>query len=130
MNNISIVGRITRDLELATTTSGIKTLKFNVAVKSEFKAADGSKLTDFFTCVAWRETAETISKYFKKGQAIGIIGTMNSRAYEYKGENRLVWELNVKSFDFVSSNEENAEKKPNKAKNEDLIPIEDDDCPF
>ena len=81
MNNISIVGRVTKDVETQTTNSGIDYARFNVAVQSE-RMLDGERQADFFVCVAWRDTAKNIAKYFKKGYPIGIIGSMNSRSYE------------------------------------------------
>ena len=139
MNNISIVGRVTKDIETETTNSGIEYARFNVAVPSEFRTADGEKKADFFTCIAWRETAKNIAKYFKKGYPIGIVGSMNSRTYEKTdGTNQLIWELNVKTFSFVGgSNDEKEETKTTtKSKKAtstpaELTPIdEDDDLPF
>ena len=138
MNNISIVGRVTKDVETETTNSGIEYARFNVAVQSEFRTADGEKKADFFTCIAWRETAKNIAKYFKKGYPIGIVGSMNSRTYEKTdGTNQLIWELNVKTFSFVGgSNDEKEENKPatksKKSKSQsELTPIDpNDDLPF
>lgn len=139
MNNISIVGRLTKDVEIETTNSGVEYARFNVAVKSEFKTADGERKTDFFTCIAWRETAKNIAKYFKKGYPIGVIGSMNSRTYEKTdGTSQLIWEINVKTFSFVGgSNDEKEEiEQSTKSKNSNsqpeltLIDIEDDDLPF
>jgi single-strand DNA-binding protein len=143
MNNISIVGRITKDVETETTTSGIEYARFNVAVQSEYRTADGEKKADFFPCVAWRETANNIAKYFKKGYPIGIVGSMNSRTYEKTdGTNQLIWEINVKTFSFVGgSNDEEKENKLTKTKTKtkkatsipaELTPFDpdDDDLPF
>lgn len=139
MNNISIVGRITKDIELQTTSSGIEFTRFNVAVQSEFKTEDGERKADFFTCIAWRENAKNIAKYFKKGSPIGIMGSMNSRYYEKEdGSTQNIWELNVKNFSFVgSSSEESEEKQTTKSKKSksqpELTPIDDiddDNLPF
>lgn len=137
MNNISIVGRVTKDVNTETTNSGIEYARFNVAVPSAFRTADGEKQVDFFTCIAWRETAKNIAKYFKKGYPIGIVGSMNSRTYEKTdGTKQLIWELNVKTFSFVGgSNDEEETKTTTKSKKPKsqpaLIPIdEDDDLPF
>ena len=139
MNNISIVGRVTKDVELQQTNSGIDFARFNVAVQSEFKTADGERKVDFFTCIAWRETAKNIAKYFKKGNFIGVIGSMNSRSYEREdGTQQQIWELNVKNFSFAGSNEEmkeNEQKQTKKATSSqpELTPIDpddDDNLPF
>ena len=126
MNNISIVGRLTKDVELSKTPTGIEYARFNVAVTSEFKTEDGEKKADFFPCIAWRENAKNISKYFKKGYPIGIIGSMNSRTYQKEdGSNQNIWELNVKNFSFVGSNDDKKAKDTS-----DLEPIDDDNLPF
>lgn len=138
MNNISIVGRITKDVEIQTTNSGIDYARFNVAVTSEMKTADGERQADFFICVAWRETAKNIAKYFKKGYPIGITGSMNSRSYEKEdGSKQTVWELNVKNFYFVGSSSEEPKETKSTAKTKqatqssmELEPIDDDDLPF
>ena len=138
MNNISIVGRVTKDITTQTTASGTDYARFNVAVQSEIKTADGERGVDFFSCVAWRETAKNVAKYFKKGYPIGLTGAMNSRSYEKEdGSKQLVWELNVKNFYFVgSSSEESQETKSTKTKKEsqtsmELEPLDDDDgLPF
>ena len=136
MNNISIVGRLTKDVELSTTASGIEFARFNVAVASEFKGADGEKQADFFICIAWRETAKNIVKFFKKGYPIGLMGSMNSRSYKKEdGSKQLVWELNVKNFSFVgSSNDENEKPETNKGSEKSkketqmqITPVDEDD---
>lgn len=143
MNNISIVGRITKDIEVTTTTTGVKYARFNVAVQSEIKTADGERQADFFICVAWRENAENIAKYFKKGSPIGIVGSMNSRNYEKSdGTKQTVWEINVKNFSFVggADPESNPDEKKSKSKSTskkaeqqtlDMEELDDDDgLPF
>lgn len=134
MNNISILGRITKDVELTHTPNGVPLCRFNVAVPSELKTSDGEKQADFFICIAWRDIAEKIVKYFKKGYPIGIVGAMNSRVYQKEdGSNQTIWELNVKGFSFVSSND-SPEKSKEKGKSaEALTPLDDDesgDLPF
>ena len=128
MNNISIVGRITKDIELAQTNTGIKLCRFNVAVPSEFKDTNGEKKVDFFSCVAWKEIAERIVKYFKKGNPIGLVGSMNNREYKKQdGTLQNIWELNIKSFSFVCGQSEIANENKQKPKE---TGDEYDDCPF
>ena len=92
MNNISLVGRLTADPELKQTQSGISVTSFSIAVDRP-----GSKdTTDFLPCVAWRQTAEFVCKYFRKGQRIGLIGKLTSRKYEDKNGNpRTAYELSL-----------------------------------
>lgn len=135
MNNIAIVGRLTKDVETGTTNSGIEYARFNVAVQSEFKTADGERKADFFPCIAWRDTANNIAKYFKKGNPIGVVGSINSRTYERAdGTNQVIWEINVKNFSFVgSSSEETSKTKTEVQTSMKLEPLDEDtevDLPF
>ena len=133
MNNISILGRVTKDIEIITTNSGITLIRFNVAVKKDYQTGDGERDVNFFSCVAWRSLAENIAKYFKKGSMIGLTGSMDSRTYEKDGKDQLVWELNVKSFSFgggIGEEEPEKPKKEIKGKQVEMVPISDDDLPF
>ena len=137
MNNVSISGRVVKDIELSKTANGTTLIRFNVAVPSELKDENGDRKADFFICIAWRENAESIAKYFKKGSPIELYGSMNSRSYRTKeGTTSTIWELNVKGWGFGNqSKDENQETKTNKSKKEsqaELTPIDedDDDLPF
>lgn len=113
MNKIILVGRLTKDPEIQATSNGTSLLRFNVACKSKLKDEEGRQNVDFFVCVAWREKAELIHKYCKKGSMLQISGSMGSRNYEKQdGTRQTIWEINVEDVEFLSSiNEESAEKK-------------------
>ena len=87
MNNITILGRITKELELKETESGTKYTRFSIAVNRRFKNEDGEYETDFFNVVAWRGTAEFITNYFGKGKRIGIVGRLQTGKYTDKDGN-------------------------------------------
>ena len=128
MNSIVILGRLTRDIEVSTTSNGVKLARFTVAVPSEIKSSGGERQTDFFVCVAWRDAAENIAKNFKKGEPICLVGSMNCRSYQNDGKKQNIWEFNVKSFAFVPNR---YEKRKEGSDNEEVTPIEDDDnLPF
>ena len=102
LNNVIIMGRITQDLELRQTPNGASTLSFNVAVDRNYSGKDGQRQTDFITCVAWRQQAEFISKYFAKGRMIAIVGNLRSRTYDDKnGTKHYVTEVYVDSASFT-----------------------------
>ncbi len=117
MNNISITGNITHDLELKTTPDGILVCTFTVAVKRP-----GAKdKTDFLNCVAWRQKAEFITRYFAKGQKIEIIGILTTRKWEDKnGNKRTAYEIMVNDAAFGEG------KKKDDLLSKDVIP--DFDC--
>jgi single-strand DNA-binding protein len=81
INNVVLVGRLTRDAELRYTGSGIAVASFTVAVERPYTNAQGEKETDFINCVAWRKTAEIISNFTRKGSLVGVTGRMQTRNY-------------------------------------------------
>ena len=82
MNNVSLVGRLTKDIELKYTGSQTAVATGTLAVNRQFKNANGERETDFINIVAWRKTAETIANYTSKGSQIGITGRIQTRSYE------------------------------------------------
>lgn len=102
LNRVILMGRITQDLELKTTQSGIAVLTFNLAVERNFVKQGEERQSDFITCVAWRQQAEFISRYFSKGRMIAIEGNLRSRTYEDKnGTKHYVTEVYVDSVSFT-----------------------------
>lgn len=129
MNNVSIVGNITRDIELNSTASGIATSRFSIAVNRR-PDANGERKADFFNCVAWRKTAEFLAKYCKKGSRVAITGHLVSGSYEKDGHTVYTVEIVVDNVDLMSSSQAKSGSEKN---NEmpDLEPLPDDeDIPF
>lgn len=88
------MGRLTADPELKQTANGIPVLSFSIAVDRSFAARGTERQTDFINIVAWRQTAEFVSKYFSKGQMIALEGCIQTRPYEDKnGNNRIAFEV-------------------------------------
>lgn len=111
LNYSVLLGRITNDLEIKQTQSGTACLTFTVAVDRSFKNANGEYDTDFITCVAWKERAEFIGRYFGKGKMIAVEGQLRSRTYEDKnGTKHYVTELYVDNASFTGekSQEQNS----------------------
>ena len=105
MNVVCLVGRLTADPELRQTPNGTNVCSFSVAVNRAFAHANGERQADFINCVAWRQTAEFISRYFRKGQNIGLNGTIQTRSYQDKdtGKNRTAFEVVINNAYFVES---------------------------
>jgi single-strand DNA-binding protein len=101
MNNVSLIGRITSELEVKQTTTGKSVLNFCVAVNKD------RDTTYFIDCVAWNNTATNIARYLKKGSQIGISGMLTTRTSEYNGQKRKYTEVMVNAFDFIGSKAEN-----------------------
>ena len=133
MNRIVLTGRITKDLELKTTNNGTAVLSFSVAVNRRFKNADGKYDADFFNCVAWRQTAEFVSKYFIKGNMIALEGSLQNRSYQAQdGSKHTVTEIMVENAEFCGSNKDvKPEEKPKaEAKTADGFTEYNDELPF
>ncbi|MGE4483955.1 MAG: single-stranded DNA-binding protein [Oscillospiraceae bacterium] len=79
LNHITLMGRLTRDPELRRTQTGTPVASFSLAVDRDFGAKDGDKQTDFIDIVAWRSTAEFVSKYFAKGRMAVVSGRLQIR---------------------------------------------------
>lgn len=104
LNHISIMGRLTRDPELKRTQSGVAVANFTLAVDRDFKSGNGEKETDFIDVVAWRSTAEFVSKYFAKGSAAIAAGRLQIRSYTDKdGNKRKAAEVVADSVYFADS---------------------------
>ena len=89
LNHIAIMGRLTRDPELRSTGSGLAVASFTVAVDRDFgKNENGEKETDFIDCVAWRNTAEFVSKYASKGRMVAVSGRLQIRSWTDKDGNK------------------------------------------
>lgn len=80
LNKVILAGRLTSDVELKQTTTGVSVCSFTLAINRKF-SANGQQQTDFIQCQAWRQTAEFISKYFKKGSALCISGSIQVRSW-------------------------------------------------
>ena len=83
MNKVILIGNLTRDPELSETNSGVPLCRFSIAVNRNYgSSADGERKTDFFNVVAWRGLAETVARYAKKGNKVGVVGSIELRNYE------------------------------------------------
>ena len=108
LNNIVVMGRLTKDPELRTTQNQTAVASFTLACER-----DREKVADFVDCVAWRHTAEFVSKYFRKGQAAVVVGRLQSRKWEDRdGNKRTAWEVVVESIYFAEKKELPSYEKP------------------
>lgn len=143
MNICALTGRFTTDPELKTTANGISVTSFCLAVDRKYQPSGEEKKTDFIDCVAWRNTADLICKYFSKGSMIGIEGEIQTRNYTDKnGNNRKATEIVVSNVTFCGSksgNNNSGEIEPDplptladQLNNMDFNEVDasDDDLPF
>lgn len=133
MNIIAIKGRLVRDPEIRQTQSGVSVTTITVAVDRSYSAS-GEKQTDFFDCVFWRQGADFVSKYFKKGKEIIVTGEMQSRKWQDKdGNNRISWEIQNARAEFCGGRVDSgtANTAVSTSNESDFAVIENpDDVPF
>lgn len=104
INNLTLVGRVTRDVELKYTPSNQAVATFTLAVNRNFKNANGECETDFINVVIWRQSAENFAKWAKKGALIGITGRIQTRNYEnQQGQRVYVTEVIAENFQMLES---------------------------
>ena len=104
LNKVLLQARLGNDPELKTSSNGTSVVTLNVAVKRDFKNKNGENETDWLTVVIWRQTAEMVAKYFKKGDQILIEGSIQTRKYTDKdGNNRTAFEIVANNVHFVES---------------------------
>ena len=140
LNKIIIMGRLTRDPELRRTGSGTAVTSFSLACDRDFKSQSGDKETDFIDVVAWKNTAEFVSKYFSKGRMAAVEGRLQIRDWTDKvGNKRTTAEVVADNVYFADS--KRSESNDNQKENfnalsgrlsDDFVPIseEDGEIPF
>lgn len=105
LNNVSLVGRLTKDAELKYTPSNQALATFTLAVNRNFKSQNGEREADFINCVIWRQQAENLANWAKKGALIGIVGRIQTRNYEnQQGQRVYVTEVVAESFQLLEFN--------------------------
>lgn len=110
-NKVVLIGNITADLELKSTTSGVSVCTFNIAVNRRY-SKDGNNEVDFITVQTWRQQAEFVSKYFKKGKPILVCGQLQTRTWtDSQGNKRYATEVVADEVSFVGNNESATETK-------------------
>ncbi|MDR0028410.1 single-stranded DNA-binding protein [Enterococcus faecalis] len=151
INNMTLVGRLTKDPDLRYTQSGTAVGQFTLAVNRNFTNQQGDREADFINCVIWRKAAESFANYARKGTLIGLTGRIQTRNYDnQQGQRVYVTEIVVENFQLLESKEVNDQRRSSKpdqatfdkqatekpdpldpfSKDVSPIDISDDDLPF
>lgn len=134
MNQITIMGKLTRDPEVKNTSTQKAFATFTVAVPRGYKDQSGSRPVDFINCVSWEKQAGFVSHYFGKGDDILVTGELQSRSYEdSNGNKRTVHEVLVHTMEFCGRHKNNANEAPSvplEVPVEVSEPLDDADLPF
>ncbi|WP_341784458.1 single-stranded DNA-binding protein [Lactococcus formosensis subsp. formosensis] len=137
INNVVLVGRIVRESELRYTPQNTAVATFTLAVNRRFKNAKGEREADFINCVIWRQPAENLANWAKKGALVGITGSIQVRNYENKeGQRVYVTEVLADNFQMLESSSNKTEKGKTKSQQDkdpfagEPMEVSDDDLPF
>ena len=104
LNKVILGGRIANDVELKQTQTGVPVCSFSIAVNRRFAGKEAAQQTDFFNVTAWRATAEFVSKYFKKGSSICVVGSLQNRSWtDQQGQKRYATDILADEVQFVDS---------------------------
>ena len=144
INNVVLVGRMTREAELRYTPSNIAVATFTLAVNRDYKSENGEREADFINVVLWRQAAENLANWTKKGSLVGVTGRIQTRNYDnQQGQRVYVTEVVAERFQLLESKGDNQQGQaqqqnaaPNFARNNNQqgatnpLDISDDDLPF
>ena len=112
INNVTLVGRLTKDVDLRYTSSGTAVGQFILAVNRNFTNQNGDREADFINCVIWRKAAESLANYARKGTLIGLTGRIQTRNYEnQQGQRVSVTEVVIENFQLLESKEVNEQRR-------------------
>lgn len=137
INNVVLVGRLVRDPELRYTPNNQAVATFSLAVNRNFKGQNGEREADFINCVIWRQQAENLANWAKKGALIGITGRIQTRSYEnQQGRRVYVTEVVANNFQLLEFNKQNDQNQTQSHSQQDFarqaepFVIDDDSLPF
>ena len=137
LNSVCLVGRLTKDPELRYTPNNQAVATFSLAVNRPFKNQNGDREADFINCVIWRQQAENLANWAKKGALIGITGRIQTRNYEnQQGQRVYITEVVADNFQLLEFNKQNNQgqsqgnSQPDFSRQAEPMDISDDDLPF
>lgn len=137
INQTTLVGRLTNEVKLRYTPSNVAVATFTLAVNRTFKNEKGEREADFINCVMWRQQAENLANWAKKGALIGITGRIHTRSYDnQQGQRVYVTEVVAETFQLLESKGQGNQQRqpqleaPDFSRNTNPIDISSDDLPF
>lgn len=128
-NTVILIGRITKDLELRTIQNGTNVLKLNLAIPRSYKNSQGEYDTDFINCTLYRQLADRTAEYCRKGDMVGIKGTIQTGSYEKDGKRVYTTEVVAEKITFLQAKEKGQAPKESQAETLSSAMNEDSD-PF
>jgi single-strand DNA-binding protein len=130
MNKITLIGNLTHDPEVRSTSNGVTVTSFTIAVDRKFKDQSGEKSADFFRINAWRALGETCARWLSKGKKVAVVGELQARTYEdKKGTTRLSLDVQADEVEFLSAKQEKHDE-PHEVDASGFTEIDTSDLPF
>ncbi|MCR1809321.1 single-stranded DNA-binding protein [Haploplasma modicum] len=130
INNVVLVGRLTKDPELMKTQSNISYVRFTLAVNRSFADQSGERQADFINCIAWRNQAENLARFMKQGSQIGLQGRIQTGSYETDQGTRYTTDVVADSIQFLESRTQKSNDNNDEFSNLSGSIITDNDLPF
>lgn len=131
LNKVILMGRLTKEPELRQTPSGVAVCSFSIAIARSFVKSGEERQVDFINCVAWRNMAEFVSKYFDKGRMINVVGSIQIRSWEDgDGTRRYATDVIVSEVNFCGDKKRNSDSDAAAPKDEFVSVPDDEDFPF
>nr|DAW40557.1 MAG TPA: Single strand binding protein [Caudoviricetes sp.] len=134
INNVCLVGRLTRPVDLRYTSNGTAFGSFSLAIDRNYKKESGEKETDFINCVIWKKPAVNLSNFTKKGSLLGVEGRLQTRNYEnHEGKKVYITEVLVENFSLLESKAVTEGRQQEPIGNVEQVQfgeVNDDDLPF
>lgn len=122
INNVVLVGRLTKDPDLRYTANGTGVATFTLAVNRNFTNQDGNREADFINCVIWRKSAETLANYARKGTLLGVTGRIQTRSYDnQQGQRVYVTEVVAENFQLLESRSTSDQRQQNTNNSKDQV---------
>ena len=131
MNKVILIGNLTKDPEISTTTSGVSVCRFTIAISRKYANSEGERETDFINIVVWRTLADNCHKFLMKGSKVGIVGNIQSRSYDATdGSKRYVTEVIAEEVEFITTKSSDVAEKKDSSDVAKLETIDDEGLPF
>ena len=132
MNKVILIGNLTKDPEISTTTSGVSVCRFTLAISRKYANAEGERETDFINIVVWRTLADNCHKFLKKGSKVGVVGNIQSRSYDATdGSKRYVTQVIAEEVEFITTKpSDGISEKKDSSDVAKLETIDDEGLPF
>ena len=131
MNKITLIGNLTHDVEVRSTSNGVTVASFTLAVTNKFKDASGENKVQYFRINCWRQLGETVARYLSKGKKCAVVGELTGNQYTAKdGTTRMSLDVQADEVEFLSAKQEKHDEPKEEVDASGFETVDMSDCPF